>query len=27
VAEEFSEIARAVMIEEYKKVFGFKPRV
>ena len=27
VAEEFAEIARAVMIEEYQNVFGFKPRV
>jgi hypothetical protein len=27
VAEEFAEIARSVMIEEYQKVFGFKPRV
>ena len=27
VAEEFAEIARVVMIEEYQNVFGFKPRV
>jgi hypothetical protein len=27
VAEEFGETAKAVMIEEYQKVFGFKPRV
>ena len=27
VVEEFAEIARGIMIEEYQKVFGFKPRV
>jgi hypothetical protein len=27
VVEEFAEIARGIMIEEYEKVFGFKPRV
>jgi hypothetical protein len=27
VAEEFAEIVRTVMIEEYQNVFGFKPRV
>ena len=25
--EDFAEIARGIMIEEYQKVFGFKPRV
>ena len=27
VAEEFAEITRGIMIEEYQKVFGFKPRI
>jgi hypothetical protein len=27
VVEEFAEIAKGIMIEEYQKVFGFKPRL